>query len=42
MVRDLLLKVKGMKSLRLDRLSKNLELVEQEEPRRMRSAMPGI
>jgi two-component system chemotaxis response regulator CheB len=33
MVRDLLLKVKVMKSLRLDRLSKNLELVEQEEPR---------
>ncbi len=33
MVRDLLLKVKVMKSLRLDRLSRNLELVEQEEPR---------
>jgi len=32
MVRDLLLKVKVMKSLRLDRLSRNLELVEQEEP----------
>lgn len=33
MVRDLILKVKVMKSLRLDRLSRNLELVEQEEPR---------
>jgi two-component system, chemotaxis family, protein-glutamate methylesterase/glutaminase len=33
MVKDLLLKVKVMKSLRLDRLSRNLELVEQEEPR---------
>jgi two-component system, chemotaxis family, protein-glutamate methylesterase/glutaminase len=33
MVRDLLLKVKGMKSLRLDRLSRNIELVEHEEPR---------
>jgi len=32
MVKDLLLKVKAMKSLRLDRLSRNLELVEQEEP----------
>lgn len=32
MVKDLLLKVKVMKSLRLDRLSRNLELVEQVEP----------
>ena len=33
MVRDLLNKVKGMKSLRLDRLSKNLGLFEYEEPK---------
>jgi len=39
MVRDLLLKVKGMKSLRLDRLSRNLELVEQEEPRKSASSI---
>jgi two-component system, chemotaxis family, protein-glutamate methylesterase/glutaminase len=41
MVRDLLNKVKGMKSLRLDKLSKNLELVEQKETKKKLSAAVG-
>ncbi len=39
MVRDLLSKVKGMKSLRLDRLSKNLGLSEYEEPKQFTAGM---
>jgi two-component system chemotaxis response regulator CheB len=39
MVRDLLNKVKGMKSLRLDRLSKNLGLSEYEEPKPLAAGM---
>ena len=39
MVRDLLNKVKGMKSLRLDRLSKNLGLSEYEEPKQFTAGM---
>ncbi len=39
MVKDLLLKVRGMKSLRLDKLSRNLELVQREKPRETASSV---
>jgi len=41
MVKDLLIKIKGIKDFRMDRLSKNLELIEREDTQRAVLERPG-